>query len=67
MEEFQQRAQVLIEAIRISVFTGKPLSSNTAETHDQPGDQKAVILDIILLKYLGLNPVIVGGGGSRNA
>ncbi|HHW11765.1 MAG TPA: acetylglutamate kinase [Firmicutes bacterium] len=65
MEEFQQRAQVLIEAIPyIRSFHGKTfVIKYGGNAMINPEIKKAVMLDIILLKYLGLNPVIVHGGG----
>ncbi|NLW59231.1 MAG: acetylglutamate kinase [Firmicutes bacterium] len=65
MEEFQQRAQVLIEAIPyIRNFHGKTfVIKYGGHAMINPEIKKAVMLDIILLKYLGLNPVIVHGGG----
>jgi acetylglutamate kinase len=62
---FTNQAQVLIEAIPyIRSFYGKTFvikyGGNAMVNTDL---KKAVILDIILLKYLGLNPVIVHGGG----
>ena len=65
MDEFLQRAQVLIEAIPyIRSFHGKTFVikyGGNAMVNSEL--KKAVILDIVLLKYLGLNPVIVHGGG----
>lgn len=65
MEKFHQRAQVLIEAIPyIRRFYGKTfVIKYGGNAMINPEIKKAVILDIILLKYLGLNPVIVHGGG----
>lgn len=65
MEEFMQRAQVLIEAIPyIRTFHGKTfVIKYGGNAMVNPELKKAVILDIVLLKYLGLNPVVVHGGG----
>lgn len=65
MDEFIQRAQVLIEAIPyIRTFHGKTfVIKYGGNAMLNPELKKAVILDIVLLKYLGLNPVIVHGGG----
>jgi acetylglutamate kinase len=62
---FTARAQVLIEAIPyIRSFYGKTFVIKYGGNAMLNADLKqAVILDIILLKYLGLNPVIVHGGG----
>ena len=65
MEEFLQRAQVLIEAIPyIRTFHGKSfIIKYGGNAMINPELKEAVILDIILLKYLGLNPIVVHGGG----
>mgnify|MGYP000911679685 CR=1 FL=1 len=62
---FTTRAQVLIEAIPyIRSFYGKTFVIKYGGNAMLNADlKKAVILDIILLKYLGLNPVIIHGGG----
>lgn len=65
MDSFQERAQVLIEAVPyIRTFHGKTFVikyGGNAMIDEEL--KKSVILNIILLKYLGLNPVIVHGGG----
>lgn len=65
MDSFQERAQVLIEAVPyIRTFHGKTFVikyGGNAMIDEEL--KKAVILNVILLKYLGLNPVIVHGGG----
>jgi acetylglutamate kinase len=65
MDDFLQRAQVLIEAIPyIRTFYGKTfVIKYGGNAMINPELKKTVILDIVLLKYLGLNPVIVHGGG----
>lgn len=60
-----QRAEVLIEALPyIKRFWGKTVvvkyGGNAMVNEDL---QKTVALDIILLKYVGINPVLVHGGG----
>ena len=63
--DFTARAQVLIEAIPyIRSFYGKTFVIKYGGNAMLNAELKqAVILDLILLKYLGLNPVIVHGGG----
>lgn len=65
MDSFQERAQVLIEAVPyIRTFQGKTFVikyGGNAMIDEEL--KKSVILNVILLKYLGLNPVIVHGGG----
>lgn len=63
--DFTARAQVLVEAIPyIRSFSGKTFVIKYGGSAMLNAELKqAVILDLILLKYLGLNPVIVHGGG----
>lgn len=65
MNEFVQKANVLIEALPyIRTFFGKTFVikyGGNAMINEEL--KKAVILDLILLKYIGINPVIVHGGG----
>ncbi len=65
MEKVMNRAQVLIEAIPyIRAFHGKTfvIKYGGHAMVDQEL-KRSVMLDIVLLKYLGLNPVLVHGGG----
>jgi acetylglutamate kinase len=65
MESLLERAQVLIEAVPyIRTFHGKTFVIKYCGNAMVDEELKiSVILNIILLKYLGLNPVIVHGGG----
>src|SRR5690554_4045981 len=65
MEDFINRAQVLIEAIPyIRTFHGKTFVIKYGGHAMCDRELKhSVMLDIVLLKYLGLNPVLVHGGG----
>ncbi|MBO2520993.1 MAG: acetylglutamate kinase [Firmicutes bacterium] len=60
-----QKAEVLIEALPyIRTFFGKTfVIKYGGSAMTDPELKKAVMLDVILLKYVGLNPVIVHGGG----
>ncbi len=64
-ERLVDKARVLIEALPyIRTFFGKTFVikyGGAAMTDDEL--KKAVILDVILLKYVGVNPVLVHGGG----
>ncbi|MFS8543602.1 MAG: acetylglutamate kinase [Limnochordales bacterium] len=64
-EQLVDKARVLIEALPyIRTFFGKTFVikyGGSAMTDDEL--KKAVILDVILLKYVGVNPVLVHGGG----
>ncbi|NPV27036.1 MAG: acetylglutamate kinase [Firmicutes bacterium] len=60
-----EKANVLIEALPyITKFYGKTIvikyGGNAMLDHDL---KKKVIMDVILMKYVGMNPVIVHGGG----
>lgn len=63
--DVQKKASVLIEALPyIRTFFGKTFVikyGGNAMLDDEL--KKAVILDVILLKYVGVNPVLVHGGG----
>src|SRR5690606_6599129 len=60
-----EKANVLIEALPyIRTFFGKTfVIKYGGNAMISPELKKAVILDVILLKYVGLNPVLVHGGG----
>lgn len=60
-----EKAQVLIEALPyIRTFFGRTfVIKYGGSAMTDPELKKAVMLDVILLKYVGLNPVIVHGGG----
>lgn len=64
-EQLVDKARVLIEALPyIRTFFGKTFVikyGGAAMTDEEL--KKAVILDVILLKYVGVNPVLVHGGG----
>lgn len=59
------KAEVLIEALPyIRTFFGKTfVIKYGGSAMTDPALKKAVMLDIILLKYVGVNPVVVHGGG----
>lgn len=60
-----EKANVLIEALPyIRTFFGKTfVIKYGGSAMTDPELKKAVMLDVILLKYVGLNPVLVHGGG----
>ena len=60
-----EKAKILIEAFPyIRTFFGKTfVIKYGGSAMKDPELKKAVMLDVILLKYVGLNPVIVHGGG----
>nr|MDD6335085.1 acetylglutamate kinase [bacterium] len=61
----QERACVLIEALPyIQQFYGKTIVIKYGgNAMTQPGLVRAILEDITLLKYVGVNPVVVHGGG----
>ncbi|HHT27004.1 MAG TPA: acetylglutamate kinase [Firmicutes bacterium] len=65
MDSIVEKAHVLIEALPyIRTFYGKTFVikyGGNAMVNDEI--KRAVILDVILLKYVGVNPVLVHGGG----
>ena len=64
-EEWIKKAAVLMEALPyMRNSRGKPWSSSTAARPDGAGS-KGFAQDITLLKYLGLHPVVVHGGGPQ--
>lgn len=66
MDGLIEKANVLIEALPyIRTFFGKTFVIKYGGSAMTDAElKKAVMLDVILLKYVGLNPVIVHGGGS---
>src|SRR5690606_40146556 len=65
--ELEQRAQVLVEALPyIRSFAGKSfVIKYGGSAMVDPGLQQQVMTDVVLLKYVGLHPVIVHGGGGE--
>ncbi len=61
----REKVNLLIEALPyIKALTGKTIVVKYGgHAMENPEIKKAVILDLILLKYVGMNPVIVHGGG----
>jgi acetylglutamate kinase len=67
MDGLIEKANVLIEALPyIRTFFGKTfVIKYGGHAMISPELKKAVILDVILLKYVGVNPVLVHGGGKE--
>ncbi|RQD77690.1 MAG: acetylglutamate kinase [Candidatus Syntrophonatronum acetioxidans] len=67
MKELIAKAEILIEALPyIRAFADKTIVikyGGQAMVNDEL--KKMVIVDIILLKYIGLNPILVHGGGAE--
>lgn len=66
-EELEKRAGVLIEALPyIRSFAGKSfVIKYGGSAMADPALQEALMTDLVLLKYVGLHPVIVHGGGGQ--
>ncbi|HLC41814.1 MAG TPA: acetylglutamate kinase [Methylomirabilota bacterium] len=62
-----QKAEILMEALPyIRAFAGKTLVIKYGgAAMEAPGLKESFALDVILLKYVGMNPVIVHGGGPQ--
>ncbi|MCK4401890.1 acetylglutamate kinase [bacterium] len=66
MEKLIEKAKVLIEALPyIKKFHGKKVVikyGGSAMEHEEI--KKAVMQDIVFMKYVGMNPIIIHGGGN---
>jgi acetylglutamate kinase len=67
MEHAMDKAKVLIEALPyIRRFYNKTIVIKYGgSSMEEEGVRRSFALDIVLLKYIGLNPVIVHGGGPQ--
>jgi acetylglutamate kinase len=67
MEELIEKAHILTEALPyIKKFYGKTVVIKYGGSAMQEENLKeSTTLDIVLMKYVGMNPVIVHGGGTR--
>ncbi len=67
MEELVKKAEILIEALPyIQTFAGKTIviKYGGAAMENDPL-KHSVMQDVVLMKYIGMNPVVVHGGGNR--
>ncbi|MBU0478131.1 acetylglutamate kinase [bacterium] len=66
MEKLIEKAKVLIEALPyIKKFHGKKIVikyGGSAMEHEEI--KKAIMQDIVFMKYVGMNPIIIHGGGN---
>ena len=62
-----QKVEILMEALPyIRAFAGKTMVIKYGgAAMESPGLKESFALDVILLKYVGMNPVIVHGGGPQ--
>ncbi len=67
MEKLIEKASILIEALPyLKKFHRKTVVIKFGgSTMENPQLKESIVVDIVLLKYVGLNPVIVHGGGKR--
>jgi acetylglutamate kinase len=64
MDERQRRAHTLIEALPyIRRFSGHTMVIKLGGAAAAAGDVDAVLQDIVLLRFVGMRPVLVHGGG----
>src|SRR5260370_2108974 len=64
MDERIRRAEVLVEALPfIRRFTGHTVVVKLGGAAIEGGDTDPVLQDVVLLRFVGLRPVLVHGGG----
>ncbi len=65
MQELINKASVLVEALPyIREFNGKTVVIKYGgSAMDDPAIRRLTAQDIVLMKYVGMNPVVVHGGG----
>ena len=67
MDELVRKAEILIEALPyIQTFAGKTIVIKYGGSAMENDSLKhSVMQDVVLMKYIGMNPVIVHGGGNQ--
>ncbi len=67
MEELVKKAEILIEALPyIQTFAGKTIVIKYGGAAMENDSLKhSVMQDVVLMKYIGMNPVVVHGGGNQ--
>jgi acetylglutamate kinase len=67
MDELVRKAEILIEALPyIQTFAGKTIVIKYGGAAMENDSLKhSVMQDVVLMKYIGMNPVVVHGGGNR--
>lgn len=67
MEKLVEKAEILLEALPyISNFRGKTfVIKYGGNAMDKADLRDAFAQDVVMLKYIGINPVIVHGGGPQ--
>ena len=67
MEELVKKAEILVEALPyIQTFAGKTIVIKYGGSAMENDSLKhSVMQDVVLMKYIGMNPVVVHGGGNQ--
>ncbi len=67
IDTYIEKAKILLEALPyIQQFSGKTIVLKYGgAAMDNEALQKAVATDVVLLKFVGINPVVVHGGGKK--
>ena len=67
MDELVRKAEILIEALPyIQTFSGKTIVIKYGGAAMENDSLKhSVMQDVVLMKYIGMNPVVVHGGGNQ--
>ena len=67
MDELVRRAEILIEALPyIQTFAGKTIVIKYGgAAMENDALKHSVMQDVVLMKYIGMNPVVVHGGGNQ--
>lgn len=67
MDELVRKAEILIEALPyIQTFHGKTIVIKYGgSAMEEESLKHSVMQDVVLMKYIGLNPVVVHGGGNQ--
>ena len=67
MDELVKKAEILIEALPyIQTFAGKTIVIKYGgAAMENDALKHSVMQDVVLMKYIGMNPVVVHGGGNQ--
>ena len=67
MEELVKKAEILVEALPyIQTFAGKTIVIKYGgSAMEEESLKHSVMQDVVLMKYVGMNPVVVHGGGNQ--
>ena len=66
MSTAAEKAAILVEALPyIKIFMEKTVVIKYGYAHAEPELKEAVLTDVVLMKYVGMHPVIVHGGAGH--